>query len=279
LCLRLKIITGDHVLFSEKKLYHILFSEKGIKHIECATLAAVEWYFSTQDLSCLVGPVAREGHLGVLSVLEGHLRLGGPHAVGTVVLPGDIHLVSRVESGAELAAINVANPAVGHVARLEGDGGLHSVTVVQLVGHRKHRVSVGVVVLDTHSGVINLELSVASDSLLDEVIGGTDVPVVAVKLLVSRSRDGRQLVIGVTLSVELELVVVPLAIEVQTLGADGVISINSSGTVRSKVEGALGKELIGSAAEVTKGCAEAHNVVLKLEWGSPLDVKTINTIN
>ena len=40
--------------------------------------------------------------------------------------------------------------------------------------------------------------------------GGTDVPVVAVKLLVGRSRDGRQLV-GVTLSVELELVVVPLA--------------------------------------------------------------------
>ena len=227
----------------------------------------------------LISPVAGEGHLGVLGVLKGHLSLGGPDAVGTIVLPGDVDLVSRVESSAELATVDVAHPSVGHVARLESNRGLHSVAVIQLVGDGQDGVLISIVILDAHSCVIHLEFSAASDSLLQEIIGGTDVPVVAVKLLVGGSRDGSQLVIRVALSVELKLVVIPLAVEVKALGTDGVISINSSSAIRSKVKGTLGEEFIRSTTKITKGSAEAYNIVLELERGSPLHIKAVNAID
>ena len=234
-------------------------------------------------LSCcsfyLILPVAGEGDLGALGVLDRNGGLGGPNALGAVVLPFNINFVAREEGALDgSAALKLALVAVGDIAGLDGEGGLDGVLGVELVGDLEEGVLVDAVAGEGHSGVVIGDLALAEDLLLEEIVAGGELELVVIDGLAGGAGDDGNEVVGVGLELDLVLGILgsPLSRASDDLAVDVVVKIDGRLAVTGGVEGLLGKERLGSLSQVAKGISEADDVVVELERGLPVNIEAFN---
>jgi len=118
----------------------------------------------------LIGPIAGEGDFGVGGVIKRDVSSGLPDTIGALIAPLKCDLVSGGECGGEGAASPLSGPTILHLSTLERHRGGNGIVSIKLVGDGEDRVGLSGVVGDLDGGVVNIELGVARELALEEII-------------------------------------------------------------------------------------------------------------